>query len=91
MTASSVIVSIVLCLIVLLAVGFFRVATTCYDKVQAGLYDILDFGQAGFNVDLETIDGTLMKSIVLRNVTVSSPNGTLAMRKDLPLMPMPRG
>lgn len=78
MTASSVIVSIALCLIVLLAVGFFRVATTCYDKVQAGLYDILDFGQAGFNVDVETIDGTLMKAIVLRNVTVSSPNGTLA-------------
>jgi len=78
MTASSVIVSVVLCLIVLFAVGFFHVATICYDKVQAGLYDMLDFGQAGLTVDVDTIDGTLMKSIVLRDVVVSSSHGTLA-------------
>ena len=83
MTASSVIVSIVLCLIVLFAVGFLRVANICYDKVQAGLYDMLDFGQTGLTVDIGTMDGTLMKSIVLRDVVVSSTTGTLASADEI--------
>jgi len=70
MTASSVIVSIIVCLLVLFGVVFFHLAQTGYTHIEQKIYDILQVGDKGLTIDVGSVDGTLMKTITLNNVHI---------------------
>ena len=70
MTASSVIVSIIVCLLVLFGVVFFHLAQTGYTRIEQKIYDILQVGDKGLTIDVGSVDGTLMKTITLNNVHI---------------------
>ena len=77
-TASAVIVSIVICSLLLWAVLFFNVTQAGFAKIEREIQNFLDMGDLGLAVTAETVDSTLMKSVKVNNVQISTQESKLA-------------
>lgn len=76
MTATSVIVSIVLCIAVVLSIGLLHATQRCYDVLQARFNEALQFGDMGVEVAVGSMDGTLMKTVPLNDVSLFISSGS---------------
>ncbi len=77
-TASAVIVSIVLCSFVLCAVLFSNAVQNGFTKVEREVQNFLEVGDLGLDITVETVDSTLMKSIEINNVQISTQGNEIA-------------
>lgn len=77
-TLSSVIISVFLVLAVLFAVVYLQASSYGMDKLRSAIQNFIPEGQTGLEVTMESVDGTLMKAIVVKNLRISAGETPLA-------------
>lgn len=76
-TASSIIISLLVCLCALVLVCTLGFAKIGYEKVEALISNSTDFGDIGIKVEVESMDGTLAKAITFNKIEISNSNTSL--------------
>lgn len=77
-TASSIIISLLICICCLALIFTLGLAKSGYDKLDELLLGLMSFGDRGITIDVQSMDGTLAKAIALNNIDVSCSGKSVA-------------
>ena len=77
-TASSIIISLLVCACVLALVFALGLAKEGYDKVEDLISSLTDIGDLGLSIEAESMERTLAKSLSLNNVKISYSDAPIA-------------